>query len=175
MKKVSAKHVYLIIAILGVIVIILAILNMGQVEETRKLLEQRTILLKSEEQEIRVSLEEILDEFPATQINIIMRSSARGPSEKTYTGVPLKELLEQKLPGELEGASSVIARAADGYTIAYRASEVLEPDNIYLVYKEEDDWLKPREEGGNGPLMIIVIQDEFAQRWCKYLLEVTVE
>ncbi len=174
MKELKSKQIYWIMGLLAIVIISLAIANMGDVEEERELLQERIVRVNFAGDSIDVTLDEILD-LKSTNIRTIRRSSGEADREVFFSGAPLYEVLEHTFPGALEDSSRIIARAADGYTVAYDTEEVLEENNIYLVYAEEGEWLKPREEGGYGPFMTVVLQDDFAMRWCKYLTRVTIE
>ncbi len=175
MKELKPRQIYWILGLLLIIIIGLALGNLGNLGEEKELLRERTLRLSWDAEETDITLEEILD-LKATSIRTVMRSSSTDDQEIFFTGVPLFEVLEKTFPGAPgEEISRVIARAVDGYTIAYQKEEVWQEDNIYLVYAREGEWLKSREEGGDGPFMTVVLEDEFAQRWCKYLTRVKLE
>ncbi len=174
MKELKSKQIYWIMGLFAIIIISLVITNIGGIEEERELLRERILRVSFAGEAVDLTLDEILD-LKATNIRTIRRSSTAEDTEIFFTGVPLYEVLNHVFPEALAEAERVTARAADGYTIAYTSDEVLEENNIYLVYAREGEWLEPREEGGDGPFMTVVLQDEFAMRWCKYLTRVTVE
>ncbi len=174
MKELKPKQIYWIMGLLAIIIIPLVIANLGDVEEERGLLRDRILRVSYAGEAVDISLDELLD-LNVTNIRTIKRSSTDPDREVFFSGVALYEVLERFFPLALEEADRIIARAADGYTITYKAEEVLEENNIYLIYAEEGEWLKSREDGGDGPFMTIVLEDEFAMRWCRYLTRVTIE
>ena len=119
-----------------------------------------TIVADGKEYEVTfddiLALEEI--EFPA-----VLKSSGKPPVDTTYTGVELKAILAQQEIAT-EGKTQVITKAVDGYTVALSLEEVLEDDNVYIVYKRDGKDLGTREEGGSGPYQVVVRQDQFGQR-----------
>ncbi len=91
----------------------------------------------------------------------------------SYTGVLLKELLAS-IGVDVDDAEQFIGKAADGYTVALPAGEVLDDDLVFIVYKINDEPLSPAAEGGSGPYRLVVKDDEFGQRWVKHLEEIVV-
>ena len=102
-----------------------------------------------------------------------LQSSGSPARDHEYVGVALRDLLESE-GIDLGSARQVIATAADGYTVAMDASEVLAEDNVYLVHTVDGEPLGSREEGGSGPYQVIIRSDQFGQRWTKYLMEIEV-
>jgi len=175
MKELKPRQIYWLMGLLIIIIIGLALGNLVNLGEERELLRERTLRLSWDGEERDINLEEVLD-LKVTNIRTVMRSSSGDDTEVFFTGVPLFEVLEEAFPRlPEEEVSRVIARAVDGYTITYQKEEVWQEDNIYLVYAREGEWLKSQEEGGDGPFMTVVLEDDFAQRWCKYLTRVSLE
>ena len=104
----------------------------------------------------------------------MLKSSGKPPVDTSYTGVELKALLEN-LEIDTAGKTQVITKAVDGYTVALSLAEVLEDDNVYIVYKRDGKDLGAREEGGSGPYQIVIRKDQFGQRWNKYLMEIELQ
>lgn len=65
-------------------------------------------------------------------------------------------------------------RALDGYASAVTGQEVLTEDNVYLCIYMNGERLKPKQEGGLGPYLIVIKNDRFSQRWCKFVEEIQV-
>ena len=101
-------------------------------------------------------------------------TSDSGPVEHTYTGVPLKNVIKG-VGINLEDKNQVVVKAVDGYTVALTAKEVREDDNVFLVYKSDGNLLKSKKEGGTGPYRLVIRNDQFGQRWCKFVTEVNVK
>ncbi len=108
-------------------------------------------------------------EFTAT-----LRSSGSSPRDLTYTGVQLRHLLEH-LDLDMGGIDQIVTRAADGYTVALGADEVSREDNVYIVYMIDGEPLAPKEAGGSGPYQLVIREDEFGQRWNKFLMEIELQ
>lgn len=98
-------------------------------------------------------------------------TSEGGPVEHSYTGVLLRDIIDV-LDIDVKDKGEVIVRAIDGYTVALTIEEVLKDDNVYLVYKTDGEYLDPKAEGGEGPYRLVIREDQFGQRWCKFVTEI---
>ena len=120
--------------------------------------------------QVEVTLQELVDlgeeDFEATK-----DTSNSGPEDSTYTGVLLKNLLNE-LEIDIENFAGIVVSAEDGYKVTIEAEKVLQDDNVYLTYKKEGQWLENKENGGSGPIQLIVSNDQFSQYWCKYVTSI---
>ena len=166
------KKVIAAVIVLVVVVAVFAYLNSRDAED--RLLSQREarIFIAAAETRETVDFETILEleehSFAAT-----LRSSDGGVREHTYTGVRMKDLLEH-YGLDVSGAEQVLTRAADGYTVALTRDEVMDDDNVYIVYMIDAEPMASREEGGSGPYQVVIRKDEFGQRWNKYLMDIEI-
>ncbi|OWZ83835.1 molybdopterin-dependent oxidoreductase [Natranaerobius trueperi] len=167
------KKVLTAVAVLVLIVAVTAYLNAGESEERARSQEEATIFINHEgEQVAEVEFDNILD-LEQQEFEETLRSSDSPDRDNMYTGVALKDLLADR-DISLDEIEQVVTRAVDGYTVALSAEEVLEEDNVYIVYKVNDKPLPPKEEGGSGPYQIVIRNDDFGQRWNKFLMELDV-
>ena len=168
MKKNNIIIISSVIAALLIVVAVTAFLNAGNLEEKKALEQEEMIQISTGEVilgQIDMGLVERIGpaDFAATR-----DTSDSGPSEHLYTGVLLKNVLEE-LGIDIRDHDTVIAKAIDGYNVAYEASEVREEDNIYLAIARDGEALGSKSTGGSGPYQIIVKEDAFSQRWCKFV------
>ncbi|MBR2830345.1 MAG: molybdopterin-dependent oxidoreductase [Solobacterium sp.] len=89
--------------------------------------------------------------------------------DRTYSGIEFADILKD-LGIEITDDMTVTAVCGDSYEIALTAEEILNPGNVYLVTKENDEELD--EE--SGPFMLVVNYDEFSTRWAKNVVKITV-
>lgn len=171
MKK---KILPIIIIVLIVVVSISAYLNKQSVQEKKEMMQEAKFQIIIDDKSVaEPNMEEIMNMDPV-QYEANINKSGKDPVTHNFTGVPLINILE-KYKVDLSEKLQVIATAVDGYTVAYSISEVKDKDNIYITYKMDDKLLGPKEEGGRGPFMLVVREDPFSQRWCKFLIEVKVQ
>jgi len=165
------KTVTLIVVLLVVIVAVTAYLNRGDLAEKQELQEEAQIIFTvNGDETARFNLAEI-KEMGEVNFNKELDTSETGPEEQSFTGVLLKNVIDAA-GITLQDKQQVIVKAVDGYTVALTADEVQAEDNVYLIYMNNGEFLKPKSEGGTGPYRIVIKEDQFGQRWCKFITEV---
>ena len=104
-----------------------------------------------------------------------------------YNGVPvfnalkdhkaLVDYIEEKVFDLLPNVGPVSYTHLDVYKrqVAYDMDELSYKDHLYLVFARDGERLAGKSSGGFGPLLLIAKQDQFGQRWCKYVTEVDVQ
>ena len=107
------------------------------------------------------------------EFSVVMNTSTGLSEQLACEGVSLKKLLEAHgVPFSRE--NSVVVIGEDGYHARYLGKEV-DDESIYIVISAQGEPLGTRRSGGMGPFMTVVRREQFAQRWCKYLIEIRVE
>ncbi|MFW5992017.1 MAG: molybdopterin-dependent oxidoreductase [Halanaerobiaceae bacterium] len=168
------KKILMAIVVLIIIVGVTAYLNQDSIADKKEMQENALVSIQENGEEMeKVSLEQIV-ELGEVTFDKELDTSDSDPVLHTYTGIPLINLIEEA-GVDLADKTQVIVKAADGYTVAMSLEEVREEDNVYLVYKEDGEYLKGKSEGGSGPLKTVIRKDQFGQRWCKFLIEVNVK
>jgi hypothetical protein len=104
----------------------------------------------------------------------VIRSSGEKPVSVEFKGIELAEFLKSQNI-DLTNSNMIKFYASDGYQIAVKTEEILEPKNVYLVYEMDGEKLKSKKNNGSGPFRIVIRKDPFSQRWIKHLEEVLVE
>jgi len=167
--KKSSIAILLAVIFLTVIVAVLAALNYNDVQERAARQHDATFIIQVDGQTYFVDYNMLretgIQDFTAT------KRSDGSVAQINYQGVPLKKLCD-KLGIELGGMSSAVAFAADGYTVAISIDKVNDSENVFIATGENGELLKKREDGGDGPYMIVIVKDTFSQFWCKYLSEI---
>jgi DMSO/TMAO reductase YedYZ molybdopterin-dependent catalytic subunit len=165
----------IIILLLFLAVAILGYFNQKLVADKIQSEENPEILITYQSEDVAtISLEKIKS-LGEENFKTTLRSSGALPEDHTYTGVPLKNVLNFLDETLLERGQQVIVKAIDGYVSVFYMKEVKDEKSVYLVYRQDGRPLKSRKEGGNGPLMIVAPKDRFGQRWCKYVIEVDIQ
>jgi len=104
-------------------------------------------------------------------IEIIARP--RGEARQ-YTGVPLVEIFG-RLGVDYSSASNVTFASADGFSSGITIDEALDVANTFIVIAQESEPLGTQAAGGRGPFMSVIAQDPFANRFVRYLVEITLQ
>ncbi|OPX86466.1 MAG: Oxidoreductase molybdopterin binding domain protein [Pelotomaculum sp. PtaB.Bin104] len=156
------KIVYVVIALLVVIIAVFAILNRSDEN-----LQEGQILVKAGDSVIGVLTVADLQKLPAVQKKMVIQSTS-GMTKHEFTGTPLLDALNSIDPGLSQKYTRIITRGIDNYTSGVNMSEVLRPNNVFIVYADNGEPLKTKT-GGEGAMRIIIYQDEFGQRFTNFL------
>ncbi|MDY0236276.1 MAG: molybdopterin-dependent oxidoreductase [Gudongella sp.] len=168
----SKKLAIIIIVLLVVVFVFSLFLNKENIGKRKELLEnaQIEIIVNGD---IYLLNKEIIEEIGTVEFNAILDTSTGSASEHRYQGIELSEILNY-FGGIKEDASAIIAHGADGYSVAYSREEVFTEHKIYIAYMEDGEFLGGIDEGGRGPFEIIVLNDQFSNRRCKWLIRIGV-
>ena len=169
----NKKSIGIIMLILIAIIAIFALVNRGLIKNSQEAHANAEVLITGDNVEDKFTYDQII-KLGEEEFTAIFDSSNTDPEEHKYTGIPLKNLIEEA-EIRLEDKQQVNIRAIDGYTVALKPDEVLEDENVYLAYKQDGEPIKSKEEGGSGPYQVIIRKDAFSQRWCKFVVEMEVK
>ena len=163
--------------IAGIILVVLlgsaavfAVLNYQSLQEKKDLQNSASFKILTQEEEYTVSVADI-ENIGIQDIKANYKPSGKAPVERTYQGVPFADILGS-LDIDTSSYQTVTFTAADGYATAISIDEAVDPEICAIVTKLDNQPLGKKEEGGSGPLMMILPKDQFSQRWCKFLMEV---
>lgn len=168
----NKNKIYIAIGILIIVVGVFAFMNRELVKDKGYAQENAEVIVKKGDLETVLGYESI-KALGEVDFSAILDTSTSDPEEHTYTGVPLKKVIEET-GISLNEKDKVVIRAIDGYTVAFTIDEVLDEDNVYMAYGMDGKPLKSKSKGGSGPYQIIVRKDQFSQRWCKFVVEIEV-
>ena len=173
MKSGKNKYVYITLAALFVAVAALALLNRGDADLRRALGENREFLLLVDGgHAATVGLQDLLDLGPE-EFSTALATSLAAPREVSLRGVELRLLLEA-YGIDFAGASHVTVTGLDSYYSPLAVAEVDAEGVVYICFEMDGETLKPQDEGGYGPFLMVIRGSRFAQRWCKYVESVDV-
>lgn len=161
------------IAVLAAGVAVFAILNSGGIEAKQASQDNATVTIAAGDLSKTFDLE-YLKKLQKVTFNATVDTSSTEPEQKSFGGVPLITVLND-LGISLDGAKQVVFKAADGYVSVVTASEAEDSENVYVVYERDGKLTGTKQQGGTGPIEIVIRKDQFAQRWCKFLMEMDIE
>jgi DMSO/TMAO reductase YedYZ molybdopterin-dependent catalytic subunit len=107
-----------------------------------------------------------LEAYPSVTLQVTLTSSSRTQDngDFQYTGVRLSDLLSA---ANVNGnATSVFVQAQDGYGTTLTMQEA-QSQNTIIAYKKDGTALTQLKDGGEGPLRLIIGDDQYAQRWVR--------
>ena len=152
-------------------VAVLAVLNRGDAALKRALEENREFLLKAEgETLVTVSLQDIVDMQPV-EFSTRLATSISAPREVSLRGVELR-LIYESLGIDVSEASLFAVRGLDSYFSPLTYAEVSAAEKVYICIAMDGEWLQDKSSGGWGPFLLVIKDELFAQRWCKYVEEI---
>ncbi len=105
-----------------------------------------------------------LEAYPSSTVQVTLTSSSN-PSDNgdySYTGVPLKDLLDQAQVAS--NATSVYIQASDGYGAMLTLEEAM-AQNTIIAYAKDCVALTALQNGGEGPARLVIGGDQYAQRF----------
>lgn len=168
------KKLIIVIVVLLLIIAVLGYINAKEMNARTG--DEGNVAFVEGDKAITLSYEDIVSlnskEFRATE-----DTSTSGPTPRKYKGVLLKDAIN--LAGfnddTIAGYKKIVVTGLDGYVIALSTEEILGRKNVYLAYEKDGKPLGTMRKGGSGPFQMIATADMFAQRWCKYVIEVRLE
>ncbi|KAF5036251.1 hypothetical protein DSECCO2_577020 [anaerobic digester metagenome] len=135
--------------------------------------EKSDLSIKEGTQEFNINKDDIYQNAEAVTFSTVVRSSGEKPVETEYKGIELKILLSS-LGISAKDTGRITFNATDGYRVILDMDEVLEPNNVYLVFERDGELLKSKKKGGSGPYQLVIRTDPFSQRWVKNVDEVVI-
>jgi hypothetical protein len=172
MAKVELKNkviIYIIVVLVGVAAI-LAFLNRPSYDS-----HSAALTVSQDGMDLHTFTLEEVRALPSVSVKKSIVSSNHADESGVFTGVPLHNLIKAVDADLLTGERRFITRAEDGFASVFTTREVLEPDNIIIVYAKDGQSLDRYEEGGTGPLRIIIQGDAFGNRSTKYLKQIEIK
>lgn len=154
-----------IIVILGLATLVLGAVNSCATEQ--KLEGSLEVLLNGAKVTTLTAAE--ISSMKGSTFKAVIRSSSEGTSEAEFTGVPVYDIALKAVP-EIEGGfKAIIVKAEDGYQTVLSRDEAMLADNAYICFLMDGAPIKGKSQKGHGPLRLIIRNDEFGQRWVKYV------
>ncbi|WP_326906669.1 hypothetical protein [Sedimentibacter sp. MB31-C6] len=137
-------------------------------------LEQASLIVNIDGNEEIIDVETIYSHEEAVTFPAVVRSSGEKPVETSYKGIELTKLFET-LDIDISNYKKVTFNAYDGYRVILSIEEIIEPSNAYLTFERDNELLKTKKLGGNGPFQLIIRRDPFSQRWIKHVNEIILQ
>jgi len=168
------SRLFVVIAVLAVATLSLSYLNMKYTGALSP--EEGSISFVFGESQAKLDYNDITS-LTAYEFRAVEDTSTSGPTPHTYKGVLLKDVLNKASISDeaVKTSSKVVVRGLDGYVVALSTDDVLSDKNVYLAFEKDGKPLGSMKNGGSGPFQLIARSDSFSQRWCKYVIEVTLE
>ena len=170
MKKIIGITVVVLVFVIG----ITAYIHKGTIAEKLQLQERAWIRVKQQGEKPVILEMDTIKALSEKEFEANLKASGKEAVKHNYTGVPVYNVLKAANI-TIKEENQLVVTGIDGYTVALKGREVLDEDNIYLVYKMDGEPLGTKESGGKGPYQIVIRKDPFSQRWCKFVVELEVQ
>nr|HUM55689.1 molybdopterin-dependent oxidoreductase [Bacillota bacterium] len=113
-----------------------------------------------------------IKKMPAESFKAEIKSSSGEDEEGTYKGVELKYILDSADKKLLENHDRFILSAGDGFSSAVTAEEVKKAGTVFVVYEKDGKELLHLNEGGKGPMRIVMPTDTYGTRSTQFLVKI---
>jgi hypothetical protein len=159
--------------IAGILLLVAVIAVFSSLNRNQDNLQEGQLLIKADDTRLAVLTLAELQQLPAVEKKMVINSSS-GRSEHQFTCIELGQVLASVDPGLSSRYTRIITRGIDNYTSGLEMSEVLQPDNVYIAYAVAGKPLKSKT-GQDGSMRIIIVRDEFGQRFTNFLVSIELE
>jgi DMSO/TMAO reductase YedYZ molybdopterin-dependent catalytic subunit len=174
-KAGAKKQNLLIVVILVVLVALIAVVSVVNRGMTQAPGDGFALSITSGGETLREYTLEDIQAFPFSEAEKTISSGKQEDESGVFKGVPLEALLADVDPGWAEKYTEFVFHASDGFTAAVFLSDILKGENVIVVYEKDGQPLKSGDEGGKGPLRIVVVDDPFGNRSAYLLTSIEVQ
>lgn len=164
-----------IIIIVSVIVLFCAIIGITAYLNSQNVsndTNENNIAISVNKKEVAIFSLEEMEKLSPNTISADLSSTGKDDVKGEFTGVPVYKLLNEADNTILDNYENIIFIAGDGYSSALSASEVKDDDSIILAYEMNGDKIKHFNDGGEGPLRLIVGSDTYGNRSTKFVTKI---
>lgn len=156
-----------------ILVLVIGISILGYLNSRGEKLPEGRIRIKAGSEVIgEITVDEI-SKLPAVNKKMVIDSTS-GLTKHNFTCTPLLGVFNQIDPEIATRYKRVITRGVDNYTSGLDMEEVMEKNNVYLVYADNGEPLQSKN-GDAGTMRIVILNDPFGQRFTNYLVEIELE
>jgi hypothetical protein len=170
-KKSNIAIIVIVIVFICLIAVI-AVINRNGIAQPSG---DHSLIVRSGEQTLKEYTVSDLKALPSVEIYKSISSGKHEDEQGNFKGVPLETLLSDAAPDWQGRYKEFIFSGSDGFTSSVFASDIEKGENVLVVYAKDGGDLKGPEEGGKGPLRIIVVDDPFGNRSAYLLTSIEVK
>ena len=131
-----------------------------------------TLTFSRGEQIVRVFTIDEIKDMPAINVEKAIISASHANQYGIFTGVALETILDEADENLLKECKKFITKADDGFASVVSTDEILVGANVLVVYEKDGLGLGDYSSGGDGPLRILIVSDDYGNRSTKYLNEI---
>lgn len=162
---------WIVILAMAVAVGILAMVNRNQTLETAQAIGDTEVLVKLNGEKAGSFDLAFVQGMTKITFDDKIKENGKNAVAVAFGGVLLRDVLDE-IGVDISGFSDVTYKARDGYASAGTVDEILNSDTVYIAYERNGEQIKAKEQGGTGPMEVVIANQTFSLRNCKYLLEI---
>ena len=159
--------------VLGIMLLVVTIAVFSFLNRDKEGLKEGTVVIRTGDTKLGSFTIADLQKLPAVEKKMTVYSS-KGNTENDFTGTPMLAVLNSIDPTLTQKYEKIITKSVDDYTSGVDMSEVLQPDNVYIVYADYGKPLKTKT-GEDGSIRIIICNDEYGQRFIQWLVSMELQ
>ncbi len=158
-----------IIALIFILVFVLIAFTSCNLDEI-KLVENEKIAIKADDNKLgEITLDEIKN-LQSYKRRVVINSST-GTKTCDYRGVLLSDVLNSIDTALISSYSTAKILGADGYFSTVTMEEIKKENKVFIMYEDSDKPLKGLNKKVDS-LRLIVLGDDFGQRYTNYVVEI---
>jgi len=161
------------ILVLGMVLLVLLVAAFSFLNRDRTGLKEGTVVIKASDTTLGSFTVADLQKLPVVEKKMTIHST-QGNIVHDFTGIPLLAVLNSIDPALTQKYKKIVSKGIDNYTSGIDMAEVLQPDNVYIVYADSGKPLKTKT-GGDGSMQVIIGNDEFGQRFTNWLVSLELQ
>lgn len=169
-SKIKLTNKTIAIIIIGLIVIVGIFLYLNSFEER---FDEGEIRIRAGGDILGIVTLDDVKQLPVVKKKLAINSTL-GITKHEFTCTPLLEVFNKIDPDIVDQYEKVVTIGVDNYISAVKMNEVLEKNNVFLVYEDNGEPLKPKT-GEEGTMRVIILNDIFGQRFTNFLVEIRLE
>ncbi len=169
-SKVRLTNKMIAVIIICLIIVVGIFLYLNSLEER---LDEGEIRIKAGNNVLGIVTLEDVKQLPAVKKKLAINSTL-GITKHQFTCTPLSEVFNKIEPNIVNDYKKIITIGVDNYTSSIKMDEVLEKNNVFLVYEDNGKPLKSKT-GKEGTMRVVILNDIFGQRFTNFLVEMRLE
>lgn len=169
-SKVRLTNKMIAVIIICLIIVVGIFLYLNSLEER---LDEGEIRIKAGNNVLGIVALEDVKQLPSVKKKLAINSTL-GITKHQFTCTPLSEVFNKIEPNIVNDYKKIITIGVDNYTSSIKMDEVLEKNNVFLVYEDNGKPLKSKT-GKEGTMRVVILNDIFGQRFTNFLVEMRLE
>lgn len=170
-KKLNIKGKYLVIGFI-VLILVIGITAWMHISSQDKGSDGFSLSVARDGQVVKTFTLEEIKEMPSIEVYADLQSARHEKAEGNFKGVELRAVLKEADPSLEDECDTFICVAGDGYSSAISAKELKEKENAIVAYQQNGKDMEHFNEGGQGPMRLILAKDAYGNRSAKFLVRI---